>query len=101
MAEPLSGVLEPWSRKVSIEIEGARFEVPENQDLIRIYQYLGCLEKVRFYAGHYCWNATCNNCFCTFEDERGELVTRRACQTRVVDGMKITHLPKDVKLQGS
>jgi hypothetical protein len=99
VSEPLEGVLEPWTRKISIEIEGRGFLVPENQDLIRIYQYLGCLDALAFFAGHYCWNATCNNCFCTFVDQTGQTVTKRACQTRAVDGMKILKLPKDVRLR--
>jgi hypothetical protein len=94
----LEGVLEPWSRKIEIEIEGTRFLVPENQDLIRIYQYLGLAGALHFWSGHYCWNATCNNCICTFTDPAsGETVTRRACQTRVAEGLSVVKLPKDMR----
>jgi hypothetical protein len=97
MTEPLEGVLEPWSKKIQIRIGDALHSVPENQDVIRIFQYLGCLEKIAFYAGHYCWNATCNNCIFTYMDPAtGEPVTKRACQTRVFDGLTVVHLPKDV-----
>ena len=98
MSEPLEGVLEPWSSKVSIEIGGAWMQVPENQDVIRIFQYLGLLDRLVFYAGNYCWNATCNNCIFTYRDPAtGETVTKRSCQTRVCEGMKVIHLPKDVQ----
>ncbi len=95
--EPLEGVLEPWSRKVTVVVLGTKHLVPENQDMIRILQYLGCREVLGFYSGHYCWNATCNNCIFTFKDPKtGEVVTQRSCQTRVQDGLEILHLPKDV-----
>lgn len=98
LTEPLEGVLEPWTKKIEIEVEGDRHLVPENQDLIRIFQYLGLLGRLQFWSGHYCWNATCNNCICTFrEPGKTELVTRRACQTRCVEGLSVVKLPKDVR----
>jgi hypothetical protein len=98
MTEPLEGVLEPWSRKVEIRIGGDAYQVPENQDVIRIFQYLGALDRVAFFAGHYCWNATCNNCIFTYKDPvTGAAVTKRACQTRVFDGLEVLALPKDVQ----
>ena len=97
MSEPLEGVLEPWSKKIEIVIDGTRYRVPENQDVIRIFQYLGLLDRLSFFAGHYCWNATCNNCIFTYRDPAtGEPVTKRACQTRIFDGLEVIQLPKDV-----
>ncbi len=99
MTEPLEGVLEPWSRKVAIVIDGKPHLVPENQDVIRVFQYLGLLEKIAFFAGNYCWNATCNNCIFTYRDPMtGEPVTKRACQTRLFDGLEVIRLPKDVSV---
>jgi hypothetical protein len=98
MTEPLEGVLEPWSRKVEIRIGGTSHLVPENQDVIRIFQYLGLVGTLGFFAGHYCWNATCNNCIFTFRDPAtGKPVTQRACQTRIFDGLEVLALPKDVR----
>ena len=98
MTEPLEGVLEPWSKKVAIHIAGQTHPVPENQDVIRIFQYLGALDRISFFAGHYCLNATCNNCIFTYEDPAtGEPITRRACQTRIFDGLQVVALPKDVQ----
>src|SRR5207302_978114 len=79
-------------------IDRTPVQVPENQDVIRIFQYLGCLDKIGFHAGYYCWNATCNNCIFTYADPKtGNPVTIKACQTRVFEGMKVIHLPKDVQ----
>ena len=100
MTEPLEGVLEPWQKKITVVIAGARHLVPENQDMIRIFQYLGLTERLSFFAGHYCWNATCDNCIFTYRDpSTGEAVTKRACQTRVFDGLEVLHLPKDVHVK--
>jgi hypothetical protein len=91
--EPLEGLLEPWSRKISITIEGTVYFVPENQDVIRVLQYLGCKESIAFHAGHYCWNGTCDNCPCVFRDPvTGDAVRRKSCRTRVEDGMEILRL---------
>jgi hypothetical protein len=98
LSEPLEGVLEPWSKKIEIELEGTRLLVPENQDLIRIFQYLGLKGCLQFFPGTYCWNATCNNCICTFTNPTtGETMTQKACQTRVVEGLSVVRLPKDVR----
>ena len=86
------------SNKVTIKVVGSSCQVPENQDMIRILQYLGCLDEITFFSGHYCWNATCNNCIFTYADPKtGDPVTIKACQTRVFEGMKVLHLPKDVQ----
>jgi len=98
MTEPLEGVLEPWSKKVAIHIAGVAHMVPENQDVIRIFQYLGLLDRLSFHAGTYCWNATCNNCIFTYRDPAtGAAITKRACQTRLFEGLEVLALPKDVK----
>ena len=100
MNEPLEGVLEEWKKKVTLAIGEQRFAVPENQDVIRIFQYLGCLDVLDFFAGNYCWNATCNNCIFTYRDPAtGAPVTKRACQTRLFDGLEVLALPKDVRLK--
>ena len=91
--EPADFVLEPWTRKVTITVEGVRHEVPENQDVIRVLQYLGAKGTIYFFPGSYCWNGTCDNCPCIFKDPvTGEPVRRKTCQTRVADGMEILKL---------
>jgi predicted molibdopterin-dependent oxidoreductase YjgC len=101
-SEPLEGVLEPWTRKVTITIEGTSYEVPENQDVIRILQYLGAKGLLGFHPGYYCWNGTCDNCPCEFRDPAtGRVERKKTCRTRVEDGMEIVKLAPTMSKRGS
>ncbi len=98
--EPLEGVLEPWSRKVPIVIEGATFLVPENQSVIRVLQYLGLKGDLVFEARHYCWNGTCDECPCLFRDPAtGGTARRKACNLRVVEGLEIVRLAPTMRVR--
>jgi hypothetical protein len=54
-----SDLFEPYERLVAIEILGRRVEVPENNRLLRCFQFLS-MRSISY--GDFCWNGDCTNC---------------------------------------
>lgn len=91
---------EPYKKLIEIEVLGKRVEVPENNKLLRCFQYLS-IETISF--GDFCWNGDCNNCQVWYQiKEQGKTKegTTLSCRTKVSEGMVITKLDKHIKLQG-
>jgi predicted molibdopterin-dependent oxidoreductase YjgC len=88
----IKDAFEPFDKLVEIEICGRKHEVPENNTLLRCFQFLS-LETISY--GDFCWNGDCLNCQVGIEN--GDKVKSViACRTRVDEGMKIVSLSKDV-----
>ncbi|HEX8846305.1 MAG TPA: hypothetical protein VF791_16785 [Pyrinomonadaceae bacterium] len=95
-----SDLLDPYERLVPIEILGRRVEVPENNRLLRCFQFLS-LQTISY--GDFCWNGDCTNCQIWYHREgQTELDDRPAlsCRTNVAEGMVITRLSHHVELEG-
>ncbi len=95
-----SELFSPYEKLVQIEILGRECEVPENNSLLRCFQFLS-LESISY--GDFCWNGDCANCqvWCrtsgqTEADEKPVL----ACRTQVLEGMAITRLSGFIKIEG-
>ncbi len=89
-----SDIFEPFERLIEIEILGERRAVPENNTLLRCFQYLS-LETVSY--GDFCWNGDCANCQIWLENtEQSKPVL--SCRTKVRDGMKIVRMSGEIKL---
>lgn len=87
-------IFEPFERLVEIEICGEKKMVPENNTLLRCFQYLA-IETVS--RGDLCWNGDCLNCQAWIEvDGREKGVV--SCRTKVVEGMRIVRIHKAVDL---
>ena len=85
-------LLEPYDKLVQIQILGRRFQVPENNLLLRQMQYLS--EDIGM--GRYCWNAECR--YCEFEyDREGTSQGGLACRVKATEGMKITKLAGEMR----
>ena len=87
-------IFEPFEKLVEIEICGTMREVPENNTLLRCFQYLS-METISF--GDFCWNGDCLNCQVWIEksDKKKAVI---ACRTTVEKGMKIVRLSKVINL---
>ena len=85
-------IFEPFDKLVEIEICGARCEVPENNFLLRCFQYLS-METVSY--GDFCWNGDCANCRVWLEDSDKEKPVL-SCSTKVSEGMKIVRMSKEI-----
>lgn len=90
----IEDIFEPYEKLVEIEIFGECYNVPENNSLLRCFQYLD-LENISM--GEFCWNGDCANCqiwLAGAELEKPAL----ACRTKVRDGMKILRMSREIKL---
>jgi NADH dehydrogenase/NADH:ubiquinone oxidoreductase subunit G len=92
--EDYKDIFEPFDKLVEIEICGTTREVPENNSLLRCFQFLS-METVSY--GDFCWNGDCLNCQVWIKngDKEKALIS---CRTKVEEGMKIIRLNNEIKL---
>lgn len=93
--EDYKDIFEPFEKLIEIEIEGKKYEVPENNSLLRCFQYIS-LETVSY--GDFCWNGDCLNCQVWIQngDKEKALMT---CLAKVEEGMKILRMKEEIKLE--
>ena len=89
-----SDIFEPFERLIEIEICGERRKVPENNTLLRCFQYLS-METVS--RGEFCWNGDCANCQVWLKENAKEKLAL-SCRTKVAEGMKIVRMRGEIKL---
>lgn len=90
-------IFEPFERLVPIEVLGKTVEVPENNTILRCFQFLS---NYTITYGKFCWNNDCGNCECQILlPGRDEAVTKRTCCTKVREGMKVVGTSKHVRLK--
>lgn len=95
-----SDLLDPSEKLISLEIVGHRVEVPENNRLLRCFQYLS-MRTISY--GDFCWNGDCTNCQIWYHREgqtEGDDKPALSCRTNVSEGMVITRLSRFVELEG-
>jgi hypothetical protein len=85
----------PFTRLVKITILGREFEVPENNPLLRCFQYLAP-EAISY--GRFCWNEECQYCRISFDLGDGT-ASRSAisCKLMVQNGMRINDLTSEIR----
>jgi predicted molibdopterin-dependent oxidoreductase YjgC len=87
-------IFEPFDRLIEIEIEGVKYRLPENNTLLRGFQFLS-MESISY--GDFCWNGDCAKCQVWIEDDGKEKIAL-ACRTKVEDGMKIVRMNEAICL---
>lgn len=87
-------IFEPFEKLVEIEILGEKRKVPENNTLLRCFQFLS-METISF--GDFCWNGDCLNCQVWLKNGDKEKAIL-SCRTKVAEGMKIVRTSKEIKL---
>jgi len=95
--EDLRDIFEPFDRLVEIDILGTKREVPENNTLLRGFQYLA-IENVSY--GDFCWNGECLNCQVWLKNGDKEKSVL-ACRTTVQQGMEIVKMSQEIDLNPS
>jgi NADH dehydrogenase/NADH:ubiquinone oxidoreductase subunit G len=85
-------IFEPFEKLIEIEISGKAFEVPENNMLLRCFQYL---DINRISIGDFCWNGDCANCQ-VWLDSNGSEKPVLSCRTKVSEGMNITKTADEI-----
>jgi hypothetical protein len=85
----------PFTRLIRIAILGREFEVPENNTLLRCFQYLAP-EPVSY--GRFCWNEDCQYCRVTFDLGVGS-ASRAAlsCKLMAQEGMRVKEAAAEIR----
>lgn len=92
----LPEIFQPYEKLVEIEILGEKHMVPENNSLLRCFQFLA-MESISY--GEFCWNGECLNCQVWLRNgEKQKAVI--ACRTMVAEGMEIVKLADEIDLSG-
>ncbi len=87
-------IFETYEKLVEIEICGEVKNVPENNSLLRCFQFLS-METISY--GDFCWNGDCLNCQVWLKNGTKEKAVL-SCRTKVEEGMKIIRLNNEIKL---
>lgn len=93
--EDYQDIFEPFDRLIEIEIAGEKYKIPENNTLLRGFQFLS-MESISH--GDFCWNGDCARCQVWLEDDGKEKIAL-ACRTKVSDGMKIVRMSDAISLK--
>jgi hypothetical protein len=88
-------LLRPYERLVKITIMEKEFMVPENNTLLRGFQYLAP-EGISY--GRFCWNEDCQYCRVTYDTGEGTQVRKAiSCKLMVENGMRILDMASEIK----
>jgi len=90
----LPDIFTPYEKLIEIDILGTRHSVPENNSLLRCFQFLA-MENISY--GDFCWNGECLNCQVWLQQGDKEKAVM-ACRTTVVEEMKIVRLAEGIDL---
>ena len=95
-----SDLLDPYERLVKIDVLGREVEVPENNRLLRCFQFLS-LETISY--GDFCWNGDCTNCQFWYHDagqSEAQDRTALACRFDSREGIVVTRLSPHIIIEG-
>ena len=89
-------LFEPFDRLLKIIVRGKSQEIPENNTILRGFQYVYGDAVV---TGRFCWNNECGNCevSCRMPGE-DDARTLRGCQIIAEEGMEIYELGPDIAI---
>ena len=91
----LPDIFQPFDRLIEIEIMVQKYEVPENNTLLRCFQYLA-MENISY--GDFCWNGECLNCQVWLKNGDKEKSVM-ACRTIVAEDMRIVKIADGIDLE--
>jgi len=90
-----SDLFVPFEKLIEIHIEGIKYKVPENNPLLRCFQYIS-LETVSM--GEFCWNGDCLNCQVWIRNGEKEKPLM-SCRATVEDGMEILRMAEEIVIE--
>ena len=91
--EDYKDIFEPYEQLIEIEILGEHREVPENNSLLRCFQFLS-METISY--GDFCWNGDCANCQVWLEARQRK--NRYGVPDKVPEKMKIVKMSKEIRI---
>jgi len=84
----------PYSRLVKIKVRNKELEVPENNMLLRGFQFLAP-ENVAY--GRFCWNEECQHCRVTYDTGEGSKPrVAISCKLMVQENMRVTEIAQEI-----
>ena len=90
----LPDIFQPFDRLIEIDIMGTKHMVPENNTLLRCFQYLA-MESISY--GDFCWNGECLNCQVWIKNGDKEKAII-ACRANAEDGMEIVRMSDGMEI---
>ena len=90
----LPEIFQPFDKLVEIDLCGEKRMVPENNSLLRCFQFL-YMESISY--GDFCWNGECLNCKVWLQNGDKEKAVI-ACRTNVEENMKILRVADEIQL---
>ena len=87
------GIFNRFEKLIEITVCGVQFNVPENNNLLRGFQYARANALMR---GNYCWNGDCVNCLVWIDNKDGSSKSL-ACRTEATHGLVISALSDDLR----
>ena len=88
-------VFQPYEKLIEIDVLGAKQMVPENNSILRCFQFLA-VESISY--GDFCWNGECLNCQVWLQNGDKEKAVI-ACRTTATEGMQIIRLADGIDLE--
>lgn len=92
MSQP--DIFVPYEELIEIDILGNLHHVPENNSLLRCFQFLA-MENISY--GDFCWNGECLNCQVWLQNGDKEKAVM-SCRTTVAKNMKIVRMADEIDL---
>jgi hypothetical protein len=89
----VSDIYEPYDKLISIEVLGRRFEVPDNNLLLRQLAFVA--SDIAW--GRYCWNGECRYCEIQYRHGGQNESPALACRIKGMEGMEVTKLAPEMK----
>ena len=89
-------LFDPFQKLVQIEVLGKKVNVPENNTLMRCFQYFA-FEPISY--GGFCWNGTFRLCEIDYQLPDGRKRQCLSCCTKVVDGMEIVKTTEELRFE--
>jgi hypothetical protein len=82
-----------FEKLLKVDILGKKIEVPENNTLLRGFQF-AAPDTISY--GRFCWNGSCNNCTVTVREGSCEQ-KGLACRVDACEGMQIVAVSSEIK----
>jgi len=84
----------PYEKLIEITIRGKKVQIPENQILLRAFQYL-CPDTIPY--GRYCWNEECQYCRVVVKRPGAHKVTQAlSCKLVAEEGLEVQELADEL-----
>ena len=84
----------PYEKLIQITVRGRKFQIPENQILLRAFQYL-CPDTIPY--GRYCWNEECQYCRVVIRKPGAEKASQAlSCKLVAEEGLEVHELADEL-----